>query len=100
VIVAVMRKMITMLNAMVRDKVVAAARSGERHTAQWPLPLHLVWAKARLQSCPACTNRYAIDQQQLRNMTCRSRRLSRRRRVYQVKVARASVSEKARLFPA
>ena len=32
VIVAVMRKVINMLNAMVRDKVVAAARSGERHT--------------------------------------------------------------------
>ena len=32
VIVAVMRKMITMLNAMVRDNVVWAARIGERHT--------------------------------------------------------------------
>jgi len=32
VIVAVMRKMITMLNAMVRDNVVWAARVGERHT--------------------------------------------------------------------
>jgi hypothetical protein len=32
VTVAVMRKMITMLNAMVRDNVVWAARIGERHT--------------------------------------------------------------------